>query len=259
MRRPDGPQILSSRTAYEWINRVGQRHKHLVSLEPSDDEREMLDVWEATEFVYSALGLDGVEVSREKVATLASRPTDLLGLGEDDLVIAALLESLRTVRSLVESYGRTAALAPDVLIRLHNPLGGTEGFRKSGGDQGRPFKPAPPEHLAGAVANACRWFAAESFSELNPVEQAAIAYLRLVEFQPFEKASDRTSLVAASLFTVRSGLPPIIIGPDFHDRYGAALGEGLRMNTRPMVELMAESVERALGEMIGIVESGRRK
>jgi Fic/DOC family len=259
MQRPPGPSILSSRSASEWINRVGQKHKQLAALEPSAEERDALDRWAATEFVYSTLALDGATVEREKVASLAARPTDLMGLDKDDLVIEALLEALRTIESLVESFGRTASLAPDVLIRLHNPLGGAEGFRKSEGDTGRPFKPTPPEQLPAAIETACRWFKTESFAELNPVEQASIAYLRLVEFQPFEESSDRTSLVAASLFTMRSGLPPVIIRPETGGEYRAAVDEGLRMNTKPMVELIAGAVERALGEMIRVVEGKRRK
>jgi hypothetical protein len=259
MQRPPGPNILSSRAANEWINRVGQRHKQLISLGASAEEKDGLNRWAATEFVYSTLGLDGLEVSRERVAHFAARPTDLLGLKEDEVAIEALLEALRAVESLVEDYGRTAALAPDVLIRLHNPLGGTEGFRKTEGDSGRPFKPTPPEHLPAAIASACRWFAADSFVELNPVEQASIAYLRLVEFQPFEESSDRTSLAAACLFTMRSDLPPIIIKEEMRGAYRAAIDEGVRMNTKPMVELMAEAVEKSLAEMIGIVEVKRRQ
>jgi hypothetical protein len=41
--------------------------------------------------------------------------------------------------------------------------------------------------------------------------------------------------------------------------YRAAIDEGLRMNTKPMVELMAEAVEKSLAEMIGIVEVKRRQ
>lgn len=251
------PPILFTRPAYEWINRVGQKHKQLAALEPSSEEQDTLNRWAATEFVYSTLRLDGITVEREKVAEFAARPTDLMGLDEDDLSIVALLEALREVESLVESFGLTARLEPDVLIRLHNPLGGTEGFRKTAGDLNRPFKPTRPDHLPAAIESACRWFAAESFTELNPVEQAAIAYLRLVEFQPFEHSSDRTAMVAASLFTMSNELPPVIIKPELEQAYRAALDEGLRMNTRPMVELMAEAIERTLSEMIGIVEGKR--
>jgi hypothetical protein len=253
------PPTLFSRAAYEWINRVSRKHKDFTSLDLSLEEKSALSSWTETEFVYSTLRLDKVDVSREKVAHLAARPTSLTGLTEDELTITTMLEALRTVESLVASFGRTADLAPDVLIRLHNPLGTTEGFRETAGDSSRLFKPTPAAHLPGAVEGACRWFAADSFRELNPIEQAAVAYLRLVEFQPFKQSSDRTSLAAASLFTLRQGLPPIIIRPEMEQQYQAAMNEGLRMNTTPMVELMAGAVEKALDEMIGLIEAKRRK
>ncbi|HSQ20228.1 MAG TPA: hypothetical protein VLR92_07630, partial [Blastocatellia bacterium] len=66
----------------------------------------------------------------------------------------------------------------------------------------------------------------------------------------FEQTNERTALVAASLFTVRSELPPIIIGPEIHFAYHNALDEGVRMNTKPMVELIAEAVERSIEAML---------
>ena len=253
------PMTLFSRAAYEWIHRLSQKHKVFTSLDLSSEEKGALTRWTETEFVYSTLKLDKVEVSREKVAHLAARPTDFLGLSEEELTVTTMLEALRTIESLIASLGRAAELAPDVLIRLHNPLNTTAGFRETAGDTNRLFKPTPAAHLPAVVDSACRWFAADSFRELNPIEQAAIAYLRLVELQPFERASDRTALVAASLFTMRSDLPPIIIKPEMEPQYLAALSEGLKTNTRPMVELMADAVEKAFDEMIRIIEGKRKR
>ena len=77
-----------------------------------------------------------------------------------------------------------------------------------------------------------------------------IVFLRLLELQPFEEANVRTALVAASLFTLRSELPPIIIRPEMQAEYRNALDEGDRMNTKPMVELVAESLEGTLNGML---------
>jgi hypothetical protein len=74
--------------------------------------------------------------------------------------------------------------------------------------------------------------------------------LRLIDLQPFEEANERTALVAASLFTVRRELPPIIIKPEMASAYRNALDEGTRMNTKPMVETTAEAIEKSLAELI---------
>ena len=101
-------------------------------------------------------------------------------------------------------------------------------------------------HLRLILDSVCQWFSADSFRELHPVEQASIVLLRLIEMHPFELRNERTALLAASLFTLRSGLPPLIIEPGSHQAYRAALDQGLRMNTKPMVEFLAQSIEASL-------------
>jgi hypothetical protein len=75
----------------------------------------------------------------------------------------------------------------------------------------------------------------------------------LIELQPFEKANERGSLIAASLYTVRHDLPPLMLKPERAVAYRAALDEGFQMNTRALVEFFAESIDDALGEMLALV------
>ena len=160
-----------------------------------------------------------------------------------------MLASLHEVTSVARASGRAAKLSADLLLRLHNIPGAAPGFRRGQGVT-QPRKPAPPEALPVMIDAACQWYTADSFTELNPVEQASIVFLRLLELQPFEEANVRTALVAASLFTLRSELPPIIIRPEMQAEYRTALDEGDRMNTKPMVELVAESLEGTLNGML---------
>jgi hypothetical protein len=57
---------------------------------------------------------------------------------------------------------------------------------------------------------------------------------------------------------MRSGLPPVIIAPDQADAFRSAIKEGLQANTKPMVELIAGSLERSLARMIEEVGKGRK-
>lgn len=258
-RPPDrrSPPVLFTRSANEWINRVNKKHKELAELSSSPEQKENLDRWAETKFIHSTLRLDGIDVSREAIARIISAPsTAATNINDNSLVIADLLTAVRTVESIARANGRAAALTPDLLIQLHDPSGRSESFRKSAGDHRRALKPPPAEHLVVTIEIACRWFAAESFAELNPIEQTAIVFLRLIELQPFEQANERTALVAASLFTIRSELPLIIIKPELAGAYSAALDEGAQMNTKPMVELIADAVEQSLEEMIERVKVG---
>src|SRR5712692_7166082 len=249
MQRPTDrktPTILFARATYEWVARVNQKHKQLAELQLSAGEQETLDRWTEIEFVYSTLKLEGTEIQRQPVARIVSSPTSEND-AETDRSIAALLESLRTVTALADAHGRAAILSPELLLKLHNVPGRAPGFRRSTRDKS--VMPAA-EHLPAVLESACQWFTAESFAEFHPIEQASLVLLRLIDIQPFEHANERTALVAASLFTLRSELPPIIIKPEMHTAYRNALEEGVRMNTRPTVDLLAKVAEGWLSDAI---------
>ncbi|MEK6286439.1 MAG: Fic family protein [Acidobacteriota bacterium] len=234
---------------------MNQKHKQLTELQLSAEQREALERWAETEFVYSTLRLEGVAVEHEDVARAGSVS---VAATDSDRSATALLESLRTVTSLVRAKGQAARLTADLLLSLHKVPGEASAFRSSAGEARR-VKPAPAEALPVMIDSACQWYTADSFTELHPVEQASIVFLRLIEMQPFEAANERTALLAASLFTLRRELPPIIIKPEKHAAYRAALDEGIRMNTKPMVELIAEAVERSLEKMIRAIEENKDK
>jgi Fic family protein len=234
------PPILFTRPTHEWLSRVDQRQKQLAALELSRDQTERLIRRNDIEFAHSVLTLEGLTVSREDVADLVSSPA--ANPNESDQKARAILEvvqSLRMIEVLIQSRGRNAELSSGLLVNL-NPAGS---LRTTPGDSNRSIK---PEHLGAAIEGACRWYAAESFAELHPVEQASIVLLRLIEIQPFEHSNERTALLAASLFTLRRDLPPINISPELETTFRAALAEGFQMNTKPMVELIAEALERTM-------------
>ena len=233
---PKGPQVLFTRPAVEWINRVAQKHAEMAKLELSEKETESLRRHTESEFVYWTARLAGL----------------------DDKESAETLAALRIVEALARSEGPQASLTPDLLIRLNNPIGSNESkFRMNAIAATGPFRPAPAEHIPVLIESLCLWLTAESFAELNPLEQASITHLRLLEIHPFERANLETALVAASLFTLRSQMPPIIIKQEESSLYRAAVEEGARMNTRPMVESMAVAMEKSLSEMIKAITSRR--
>ena len=249
-RPPDrkAPPILFSRGTSEWVSRVNQKHKQLTELGLSTEQQESLDRWVETEFVYSTLKLEGAGINREQVARVVLFVTGAGGAAENDRMMMALLASLRTVTSLARANGKAAELTSELIFELHSLSGAA--FSRTTGNTDRMMKPQAAEHLPALLESACQWFTAESFAELNPVEQASIVLLRLIEMHPFEEANERTALVAASLFTLRRGLPPVIVKPEMEPAYRGALEEGSRMNTNPMVELVAGAVEKSLSEAI---------
>ena len=229
-------RLLFDRPVYEWISRVNKKHQELEGLSLGEAERDKLRLWIEASCVTSLADREAPEISGTEVEAIVRGSTDRLVPSAVENRLAAL----RELERFVAAEGRTAALNADLIRRLHQPLDPAE-FKSATRD---------PRIVAASIELACRWFNADSFLQLHPVEQSGIALLRLVEIRPFAERNDGTARIAASLFTIRSGLPPLIISKDRAGAYEQAVAEGLRVSTRPMVELIADVMENTLDEMI---------
>ena len=248
MSRPPGRigPILSS-APNQWGNRLAERAATFATLAVTPEERRELETWLVSRFVFATLELEQIDVARKPWARPAGPAKDAA-----PFVIAQLTNALREVIILANSAGRQARLTPELLIKL-----GGAGLRTSDDSGDNSPAQVPAAYLGQAIENACDWFAAESFAELNPVEQAAIVLLRLASLQPFEQANQATALVAASLFTLRAELPPLIIKPPMQAAFRQAITEAEQMNMQALVELIASAISSTLDEMIGFVRQTR--
>jgi len=144
-------------------------------------------------------------------------------------------------------------LSTERLLELHRTLIGTtadaEVLRKT---EPAPLNPAhdptPAILLPKMLDHAFDWFATESFADLHAVEQAAVVYLRLLDMHPFTAATEPTAMLAASFYTERAGLPPLVILADdiTQARFTQAFEAAFRMLTQPLVELFAEMLRAAM-------------
>jgi len=257
MQRPpnrSAPPVLFAHGTSEWIRRVNEKHKQLASLNLSSEQKGRLEKWSEIEFIHSTLALEGFDLVRERIAEAIYSEAQV---GADYSETATLLISLRKVTALAGAKGKRAELTTDLLRDIHSVPGAefrktpaASDFRKTPGSTAGAVKLPAPQHLPALLESACQWYTADSFVELNPIEQAALVLLRLIEIQPFEEKNERTALVAASLFTLRSDLPPLIIKAAMNAQFLLALDEAARMNTKPMVELLALVVAETLDESI---------
>jgi hypothetical protein len=108
--------------------------------------------------------------------------------------------------------------------------------------------PTPARLLPRMLDNAFDWFATPAFGELHAVEQATVVYLRLLDLHPFPLNTAVAALLAASFYTERAGLPPLIIFADEAtlDHYTVVVEAAFRMLTQPLVEFFAEMLRRAM-------------
>jgi len=174
---------------------------------------------------------------------------------------SAAVQRLSQIVAPVAADAPVAEMTIELLLELHHlALGAADEtagrFRLTDLNPLYPrHEPARPFELPRLVEMTLEWFSAESIRELHPVEQAALAHVRLYDLQPFGKASGRITRLAASLYTLRAGYPPIIVHTDEAETYYQALLTGFHMATQPLVELFARSLGRTLRQMSEIVKN----
>src|SRR5215813_8303081 len=257
MQRPPsgrGLPLAPASPIHDSINRIAGKQSELTNVVLSADQQAILRAFVEREFTVSALGLTGVDVSREQIAvSQKSLDTRTRADSRRDRKIQSTLASISIVYSAID---RGELLNTDLLLRIHDP------FREAAA------APAGQEAEAGQgvkesakvmarISAFCQWTAADSFKELNPLEQAAIIVLRLLEIRPFEEGNVAAAVGAGSLFTMRAGWPPVIIPEHLRPKFKPAIGEGLKMNTRPLVDLLAESLYEALESSIEFIKDLR--
>lgn len=211
----------------------------LEELQPSPDKSRELREWTEARFVWATLGLEGIQLHFDEALRLSESASPDLSTAP-----GRLLAGLREIGKLAAENGNEARFSTRLLFLLYDPR-----------PDSRPSlrKTANPDHLLLGLESASRWFSTESFTELHPVEQASIVLLRLFEIQPFEDRRFEMAVLAASLFTLKGRLPPLIIrGNEFK----AVLGEGMRMNTGPVVAFIAQSIEATARELIDLAKRG---
>ena len=154
-----------------------------------------------------------------------------------------------------------AAVAGDAPFTLaairawHESLVGPAGFRRGEGRrEGAP--PAPAHLIESRLDSLADWVDVAGTRDLAPDQAAAVALARLVEILPFDDANGRVSRLAASHLMVRGGMrPPLLVAGDA-PRLRAALEAAFRLETGPLVTLLAEASGRALDVMIQSLERG---
>jgi hypothetical protein len=236
------------------INRIAAKQNELARLTLSANREAVVKAFVERAFAASALSLAGHAVSEEQIAgvqkALGQEPVSLSGL-ERKIQIA--LASISILRSAVD---RGESLTPELLQRIRDPFP----TAPSTDDPLNAATEAGANELERATVRVrafCEWTAADSFRELNPLEQAAIIILRLLEIRPFAEGNVTAALAAGSLFTMRVGWQPIVVPAGLRPRFNQAVTEGMKMNTRPLVDLLAESLASTIDSILELATGTR--
>ncbi len=115
-------------------------------------------------------------------------------------------------------------------------------------------QPASPHTLPALLDMTLDWFTTDSFTELHPVEKAALFHLRMLDLQPFTEHNNRLVRIVASFYTLREGLPPLIFQADDAAIYRDIVGYAFQMITQPSLEIFAFLLGRTLDRWIELAE-----
>jgi hypothetical protein len=241
------PIIHSERPEYDWVGKLKamrDAYEADVQAEPERAGRDaaLLDIW----LVYHSLRLRGTEVAIEEVE--AARMTDA---GDVALAVSGALAAVARIRAAAAAHEE---LAPALLVELNGLVDPVGGGRLRTGPPVAVYQghEAPgPEALDRLLENATSWFTAVSFTgEFHPVEQAALALIRICDIQPFPTNNEMTARIAVSLFLLEAGWPPLIVRDEYELEYRKAVIHAMHLDTRLVVELIAKCVARAYDELM---------
>lgn len=210
------------RSSASWVERLEQAQavwsQARTAVESRIRSEQVEQIWSRSN---GELDRAGVSAAAQLVSSWAAEPEAKLGVDR-------LLDLYRTL---------TGSPATAEVLRRTEPL-----------PINAAHDPTPAILLPRMLDNAFDWFSTMSFAELRPVEQAAVVYLRLLDLYPFPAQNEATALLAASFYTERAGLPPLIIFTDETTaaRFANALEVAFRMLTQPLVEFFAEMLTRTM-------------
>jgi hypothetical protein len=164
------------------------------------------------------------------------------------------VDRLRRARGLCDASAHVDLKA---LVAWHAAiLPEAPGFRRQPREREGAPPGAPPALIEERLRSLADWLGADSGVELKPLQQAGLAFARIVEILPFEDGNGRVARLAASHLLVRGGLgPPVLVRGD-GPRLIACLRAAFRLNLEPVEALLEEASERAIDVMIQALESG---
>jgi hypothetical protein len=216
------------KSSASWAELLAREREAWDRARESSDWGQRIEARVRQEQVKQALGRAGQGIDEQRLLEAAKLVSVWAADSEARLKVEGLLDLHRTLVGAPSGVDVLRKTEPPPIHAMHDP--------------------APALLLPRMLDNAFDWFGAESFKDLRPIERAAVVFLRLLDLHPFPAHTETTATLAASFYTERDGLPPLIVFTDEMTlaRYERALEAAFGMLTQPLVELFAEMLTRTM-------------
>jgi len=105
---------------------------------------------------------------------------------------------------------------------------------------------APPEFIERSVENLMTWLTAESFTQIHPVEQCALAMTRIIDVWPFEFGNATVALMLGNLPLRNAGLTPFFVLPEHRAEFEKAIAQAMTIDMQPLINAIYRTVKKEM-------------
>jgi len=105
---------------------------------------------------------------------------------------------------------------------------------------------APPEFIDRSAENLMTWVNAESFTQIHPIEQCALAMTRIVDVWPFEFGNLTTALVFGNVALRNAGLTPFFVLPDYRSEFEKTIAQAMTIDMQPLINAIFRTVKKEM-------------
>ena len=163
----------------------------------------------------------------------------------------AQIASLEGASGVAAARANLIAASRDGLVQLHALLF-TD--RPGAGQLRRTALPplyrgqdcAPPEFIERSLDNLMVWLAAESFTQIHPIEQSALMMTRIIDVWPFEFGNLTAALVFGNLPLRNAGLTPFFVLPEHKSEFEKAIARAMTIDMQPLVNAIFRTVKKEM-------------
>ena len=103
-----------------------------------------------------------------------------------------------------------------------------------------------PQFIERSLDNFFNWLAAESISEIHPIEKAALVLTRIVDIWPFDYGNQTVGIMLANVFLREAGLTPFFVLPRDVKEFNVAVSQAMTIETQPLVNAIFKTIKREM-------------
>ena len=110
---------------------------------------------------------------------------------------------------------------------------------------------APPEFIERSLNNLEEWLGAESFTQIHPIEQCALAMTRVIDVWPFDFGNLTIALILGNLPLRKADLAPFFVLPEHRTEFEKAVAQAMTIDMQPLINAIYQTVRKEMESLAG--------